>query len=233
MSKIPEIFERAYRLIRGRLQMPTWELEAIVREDPFGVVGFGEEIINTMEHRAHIELATMRLDMDERDVRIVLDIVDIARRLCATPEKMPIEPDMDEASRLLIQQMMEEDQKAQMPKVRVKQVSKDRSGIIRAARKQLAYDAQEQEAGKTKVPEVLVGSEQMLGPKTAAPPTPLPAVGLLDGACKLYELVDGIDEMDDFPPPLSLVNEEELLTEEELSEEEQIRLAIERSLMNQ
>ena len=145
---------------------------------------------------------------------------------------------MDEARRLLIKQMLEEDQKAQIPKVRVKQVSKDRSGIIRAARKQLAYDAQEQqEAGKTKVAEVLVGLEQMLGPKTADTPTPLPALATVDAdlmvnsprACKLYEMIDGIDEMDDFTPPrpLSLVNEEEL------SEEEQILLAIERSLMDQ
>ena len=225
------IFQRAYRLIRFRMEIPTREVEEIVREDLFGVVAFGEEILNNMERGVYIELENLRLDVPERDTMIVWTIVDIARRFCATPEKMPgtsdIEPDMDEASRLLIQQMMEEDQKAQMPKVRVKQVSKDRSSIIKAARKKLAYDAQEQEAKKTKVAEVLVGLEQMLGPKTAAPPTPLPAVGLLDGACKLYELVDGIDEMDDLPPPLSSINEEEL------SEEEQILLAIEKSLMDQ
>ena len=103
--------------------------------------------INTMENRPYIDLATLRLHMYERDVRIVRDIVDIARRLCATPYNMPgtsdSEPcDIDEASRLLIKQMLEEDKKAQMPEVRVKLVSKDRSGIIRAALKQLVYNAE-------------------------------------------------------------------------------------------
>ena len=223
--------------------------------------------INTMENRPYIDLATLRLHMDERDVRIVRDIVDIARRLCATPEKMPgtsdSEPcDIDEASRLLIKQMLEEDKKAQMPEVRVKLVSKDRSGIIRAARKQLVYNAE-----RSKV-QVLTGDEPTededdgfipnvddLDPEDMKPPSdmaglvqhvdeglkkdlglykadvhiPKPALEMVEDllvnspkGCELYSVDEGTP-----PPPLSLINEDEL------SEEEQIRLGIESSLSDQ
>ena len=282
MSKIPEIFERAFMMIKLRMEIPTREVEEIVREDPSGVVAFGEEIINTMEHRAYIYLERDRHLLDERGEGIVLTIVDIARRLCQAQTIMPpgtiyIDDDVDEASRLRIQQilaedkareriqqmqaedkarkriqqMQAEDKAGEVPRGRIKIVSRS---LSLAAARQLARNA---ERGKV---QVLTGDESTededdgfilnvddLDPEDMQPPPDMAGLDqhmddmnrflgvkktnaedlLVNSRRATQNLELHFVEEGTPSPPLSLVNEEEL------SEEEQIRLAIERSLMDQ
>ena len=282
MSKIPEIFERAFMMIKLRMEIPTREVEEIVREDPSGVVAFGEEIINTMEHRAYIYLERDRHLLDERGEGIVLTIVDIARRLCQAQTIMPpgtiyIDDDVDEASRLRIQQilaedkareriqqmqaedkarkriqqMQAEDKAGEVPRGRIKIVSRS---LSLAAARQLARNA---ERGKV---QVLAGDESTededdgfilnvddLDPEDMQPPPDMAGLDqhmddmnrflgvkktnaedlLVNSRRATQNLELHFVEEGTPSPPLSVVNEEEL------SEEEQIRLAIERSLMDQ
>jgi len=269
MSKIPEIFERAFMMIKLRMEIPTREVEEIVREDPSGVVAFGEEIIITMEHRAYIYLERDRHLLDERGEGIVLAIVDIARRLCQAQTIMPpgtiyIDDDVDEASRLRIQQilaedkareriqqMQAEDKAGEVPRGRIKIVSRS---LSLAAARQLASNA---ERGKV---QVLTGDESTededdgfilnvddLDPEDMQPPPDMAGLDqhmddmnrflgvkktnaedlLVNSRRATQNLELHFVEEGTPSPPLSLVNEEEL------SEEEQIRLAIERSLMDQ
>ena len=282
MSKIPEIFERAFMMIKLRMEIPTREVEEIVREDPSGVVAFGEEIINTMEHRAYIYLERDRHLLDERGEGIVLTIVDIARRLCQAQTIMPpgtiyIDDDVDEASRLRIQQilaedkareriqqmqaedkarkriqqMQAEDKAGEVPRGRIKIVSRS---LSLAAARQLARNA---ERGKV---QVLAGDESTededdgfilnvddLDPEDMQPPPDMAGLDqhmddmnrflgvkktnaehLLANSRRATQNLELHFVEEGTPsPPLSLVNEEEL------SEEEQISLAIERSLMDQ
>ena len=282
MSNIPEIFERAFMMIKLRMEIPTREVEEIVREDPSGVVAFGEEIINTMEHRAYIYLERDRHLLDERGEGIVLTIVDIARRLCQAQTIMPpgtiyIDDDVDEASRLRIQQilaedkareriqqmqaedkarkriqqMQAEDKAGEVPRGRIKIVSRS---LSLAAARQLARNA---ERGKV---QVLAGDESTededdgfilnvddLDPEDMQPPPDMAGLDqhmddmnrflgvkktnaedlLVNSRRATQNLELHFVEEGTPSPPLSLVNEEEL------SEEEQIRLAIERSLMDQ
>ena len=282
MSNIPEIFERAFMMIKLRMEIPTREVEEIVREDPSGVVAFGEEIINTMEHRAYIYLERDRHLLDERGEGIVLTIVDIARRLCQAQTIMPpgtiyIDDDVDEASRLRIQQilaedkareriqqmqaedkarkriqqMQAEDKAGEVPRGRIKIVSRS---LSLAAARQLARNA---ERGKV---QVLAGDESTededdgfilnvddLDPEDMQPPPDMAGLDqhmddmnrflgvkktnaedlLVNSRRATQNLELHFVEEGTPSPPLSVVNEEEL------SEEEQIRLAIERSLMDQ